>query len=288
MHQYIYEIFPGTIQLVGNHVVSNQLIGLQCLKLILNHKNQHTQDLNCLNILKTNGYDKLILTKLKTLINQPDEQILEILLENLYILLSEYDSSTNHSNLLKLSSKNLIVTLEIDNEIDDIFFKLILNLAYNQNNVNLIQKYLIGIRIYFFPLLGCNLIKFTNIFLKNMDILLDISYISHQYELIELCLKTINDFMVIVNVQFSIDETKLLLNHLFKVIIKLKFDKTNNHETITNEVYELLTMLEQSSCQSVNIAVERFSTEMIKCDLVWKEISNHKQLIDFIQRNNNQ
>ena len=274
-------------------MVSNQQIGLKCLNIFLTHKHAHNENQNCFAILKSNGYDQFIFIKLRHMLHKTEQQTFDLLMENLNIILLENIKSQAGICSFDQSSKNLKSILETDHKLEDVFVQLVDNLTYCQSDSVLTQKHLEAMRRYMFPLMKCNLIKYTKSLLHSIDELLARSQESGQYKSIQICLLVLYDFLSLTNVDISCNECATILSRMIKMVIKMHLDNIKDQEIVVTEIGQIVARLEMASSETIKKTIAQFCAQTIKTDIVWKVINdanikpeiNQLDLVSFFARN---
>lgn len=281
----IYELFPTTIILLENFFVSNQLIGLECLRLYLNHQHSKDSNLNCLTILKSNGYDQLLFIKLRHMLHKTDDKTFDILMENLHIILMS-NFKTKRNVKFVLTSNNLKSALETDKNLEEVFVQLMDNLIIGQLNTSLACKHLKSLQSLMFPLLECNLIKFAKSFILAIDVLLDKSLLSFSGDLTKSCLMCLCHFMSAIKGHVSVDEARQLLNSLSKILVKLNVDQANGEESILECIYKLLLWLERSPNESVVKLLKQFCEVSARSEVLRQEMAKYPDQVALLLTRN--
>jgi len=265
------------MRLIEDVSVQNQLIGLECLRLLLIHRHSNDDNLNCISILKSNGYDQLVFIKLRNMLHKTEIETFQILIENLCSILVSSLSSRTFSK----TSENLKSTLETDSKSEEVFLQLMENLVLNSSNSLLITLHLNAIREHFFPLMKCTLLKFTTTFLSTLNALLDSCTMAGDSDLIELCLIIMYDFLFIIKEQISFHEMYHLLTDLCKLLIK--FDTSEN---LHKEVHRIFVLIENSQQDSPKRALQQFCTQCVQSKMVWHQLSRSpSDLVELLKRN---
>lgn len=283
LHLYVYDIFPMTTKLLENFLIENQLVGLKCLNLLLTHKHVDDNQLNCFEILKKNGYDQFIYLKLRHMLYNTNKKTFDLLMENLHIVLVE--------NLKKpivvehvLKSRNFKAMLETDEKLEEVFGQLVENLLVVQSKPVLLQKHLKAMQMFIFPLLTCNLLKFTKNFLNALDGLLDHLHQCEMYETLEIGYLVLYDFLLNINSNLSTEDCTVILKRLLKSNIKLQLEqKRLQHEAIEDLIVKILLLLKNSPNEAVTKLLTEFSSQVVNSPTVWNHLGTSKLVLFFYQ-----
>lgn len=276
-----------TTKLIENFLIDNQLAGLKCLNLLLTHKHLDDEQLNCFEILKKNGYDQFIYLKLRHMLYNTNKKTFDLLMENLNIVLVENQKKATVVEYV-LKSRNLKAMLETDEKLEEVFGQLVENLLVVQNKPVLIQKHLKAIQIYIFPLLKCNLLKFTNTLLSALDGLLDHLHQCEMYESLEIAYLVLHDFLLNINSNLSTEDCTVILKRLLKSIIKLQLEqKIVQHEAIEDLIVKVLVLLKNSPNEAVTQILTGFSSQLVSSPTVWDHLGTSSKLASFFKQGAN-
>lgn len=243
------------------------MIGLKCLNLYLRHRN--SANVSCISILKENGYDQLIYIKLRNMLYKTDLATVEIVMENLNFILTNWSDNLDSKSNSVLEFK---ATLNRNAKVDEILLQLLDNVAV-ENDQQIIMIHLNLIQQYMFPLCQCNLLKFVTNLLKISNHLLE--KISHSLNLkLSLCsLNFVHSFLTSVNCLISISDLKILLENLLKIV--LRFECENRAQ---DDIYQLIErifiLFESTPHHSANLKL--FRRKVIESEVLWKRVCGSK------------
>lgn len=281
LDKYIFDVFPPIIQIVENHLVFNQRIGLDCINLLLKHENLSDPAKNCFQILKKNNYDELIYLKMKNLSYQPDISYLEILIENYFLFFS-------YNKLNRKDIDNINEVFEIDNKEDEIYC-LTAERLYYEEKFPMIELYLKLFTKYMFPIVGCALIKHSKITIKCVNWLLDMISRSCPHNLAILIFEFIYEYFQIINANLFIEDLKAVHIKLFKIILSQTYEEkskilNSEQNEIIGKIVDLLHLIESNSSNENKLFIKKFYLKLQE-SMINKQIAGLNSKLDLFIKN---
>ncbi|XP_054155795.1 uncharacterized protein LOC128954244 [Oppia nitens] len=198
---YLYDIFPLTVQLLDDHLIPNKIIGCKCLQQLLTTT---TTNHCCWPDLRSNGSDLLIVDRLKRLLYYKEAELMEIVLQliiNVMLKTSDdYSVSPKQQDIIVGGGGGKHQELTAMSRNDEFCCQVLNNLLISSDrNYRIIHLKFLD---QFFPMVNSLAIKYTKTYINLLLNLIDDQSSSlsssvgvKNYRLIEVTINSLNIFV---------------------------------------------------------------------------------------------